>query len=268
MNIQITSLTFTYPSGVTALRDVSLSISSGESVAIIGQNGAGKTTLVKHLNGLLKPTSGSARVGEWDTREHSVAKLAARVGYVFQNPDEQLFQQTLRAEVMFGPKNLGWGVEKVEAQTEAALAMVGLSEAAGRHPYDLSPGERKRAALAAVLAMDTPIVVFDEPTTGQDDAGVALVGNIVDDLHARGKTVITITHDIDFCAEHFERVAVMAEGRILLDGPGRDVLAQAETLARAYVDPPQLVRLAQRLGMRATPLRVEEFVRAVDPTAE
>lgn len=267
MNIQIASLTFTYPSGVTALRDVSLAVAPGESVAIIGQNGAGKTTLVKHVNGLLRPTSGSARVGGWEAREHSVAKLAARVGYVFQNPDEQLFQQTLKAEVMFGPKNLGWGAEKVEAEAEAALATVGLSEAAGRHPYDLSPGERKRAALAAVLAMDTPIVVFDEPTTGQDDAGVALAGNIVDNLHAQGKTVITITHDIDFCAEHFERVVVMAEGRILLDGPGRAVLAQAETLAQTYVDPPQLVRLAQRLGMRETPLTVEEFVTAVAPRA-
>jgi energy-coupling factor transport system ATP-binding protein len=268
MNIQIASLTFTYPAAVTALRDVSLAISPGESVAIIGQNGAGKTTLVKHLNGLLKPTSGSVRVGSWDTREHSVAQLAARAGYVFQNPGEQLFQQTLKAEVMFGPKNLGWGAEKVETQVEAALAMVGLTEAAGRHPYDLSPGERKRAALAAVLAMDTPVVVFDEPTTGQDESGVTLVGNIVDDLHAQGKTVITITHDIDFCAEHFERVVVMAEGQILLDGSGREVLAQTETLAQTYVDPPQLVRLAQRLEMKETPLRVEEFVTAVDPTAE
>jgi energy-coupling factor transport system ATP-binding protein len=263
MNIQIVSLSFTYPTGVTAVRDVSLAIAPGESVVIIGQNGAGKTTLVKHLNGLLRPTSGSARVGEWDTREHSVAKLAARVGYVFQNPDEQLFQQTLRAEVLFGPKNLGWTAEKAAAQTEAALAMVGLSEAAGRHPYDLSPGERKRAALAAVLAMDTPIVVFDEPTTGQDEAGVALVGNIVDNLHAQGKTVITITHDIDFCAEHFERVVVMAEGRILLDGSGRDVLAQTETLAQTYVDPPQLVRLAGRLGMKSAPLTVDEFNKAL-----
>lgn len=261
MDIQIESLSFTYPSGVTALRDVSLSIAAAEAVAIVGQNGAGKTTLVKHINGLLKPAAGSVRVGQWDTREHSVAQLAARVGYVFQNPDDQLFQRTVRAEVMFGPRNLGWAMDRVAAQAEAALATVGLSDAAGRHPYDLSPGQRRFAALAAVLAMDTPIIVLDEPTTGQDYASAELIGRIADDLRAQGKTVITITHDIDFCAEHFERVVVMAEGRALLDGPSRAVLAQTEVLALTYVDPPQLARLAGRLGLEPVPLNVEEFIR-------
>lgn len=261
MEIQIHSLAFTYPSGVMALREVSLNIAAGEAVAIIGQNGAGKTTLVKHLNGLLRPTAGSARVGDWDTRERSVAQLAARVGYVFQNPDDQLFQQTVRAEVMFGPRNLKWARDRVEAAVDAALKRVELHEAAEQHPYDLSPSRRKRVALAAVLAMDTPVIVLDEPTTGQDDAGVEFMGRIVDDLRARGKTVITITHDIDFCAEHFGRVVVMAEGRVLLDGPGRAVFAQAETLSRTYVDPPQLARLAMRLGMDAVPLTVEEFIK-------
>ena len=260
MKIEIESVSFTYPTGVSALRDVSTSIGSGEAVAIIGQNGAGKTTLVKHLNGLLKPTSGRATIGEWDTRDHSTAKLAARVGYVFQNPDEQLFQQTVRAEIMFGPKNLGWAAARVAAETEAALTRVGLADLATKHPYDLTPGQRKRVALASVLAMDTPIVVLDEPTTGQDYAGAELIGQIVDEMHRRGQTAIAITHDIDFCAEHFERVIVMAEGRILLDGPARDVLAQESVLAQTYVDPPQLVRLAKRLGREDVPLNVEEFM--------
>ncbi len=226
---------------------------------------------MKHLNGLLRPTRGAVRVGDWDTRARSAAQLAARVGYVFQNPDDQLFQQTVRAEVMFGPRNLKWTLERIEAMTDAVLKRVELSEAAGRHPYDLSPGQRKRVALAAVLAMDTPVIVLDEPTTGQDHAGAELIGRIVDDLRARAKTVITITHDVDFCAEHFTRVVVMAEGRILLDGPGGSVFAQAEALAQTDVDPPQLVRLAQRLGLADTPLTVEEFIRArlaAGPTAE
>jgi energy-coupling factor transport system ATP-binding protein len=265
LDLTLTSLSYTYPTGVAALRDVSLAIPAGEAVAIVGQNGAGKTTLAKHLNGLLRPSAGLVQVGDWNTRDHTTAQLAARVGYVFQNPEEQLFQQTVRAEVAFGPKNLGWGATRIEAEVEAALVAVALRDEAGRHPYDLSPGGRKRVALASVLAMDTPIVVLDEPTTGQDYAGIELVGRLADDLRGRGKTVITITHDIDFCAEHFGRVVALTEGQVLLDGPARDVLAQAETLARTYVEPPQLVRLAARLGMQGVPLNVEEFTRQALP---
>lgn len=260
MHIQVDSLSFTYPSGVDALHRVSLDIPSGSSLAIVGQNGAGKTTLVKHFNSLLKPTSGSVQVGDWDTRQHSPAQLASRVGYVFQNPDDQLFQSSLRKEVMFGPRNLGFGEDSVAEQTERALEMVGLSAAADKHPYDLSPGERKLAALAAVLAMDTPVVILDEPTTGQDYSGVNLIGKIVEDLKDSGKTIITITHDIDFCAEHFQHVAVLARGELLLEGPAREVLAQEEVLNQTYVDPPQLIRLAQRLHLRSMPLTVAEFI--------
>ena len=260
MDIQVDSLSFTYPSGVVALRGVSLRIPSGISLAMIGQNGAGKTTLVKHFNSLLQPTSGAVKVGGWDTREHTPAELASRVGYVFQNPDDQLFQSTLRKEVMFGPGNLGWEVDQIEERTRRALEMVGLAHAADQHPYDLSPGERKRAAMAAILAMDTPILILDEPTTGQDHGGIALIGSIVNDLRSQKKTIITISHDIDFCAEHFERVAVLANGQLLLEGPAREVLAQEDLLAKTYVEPPQLIRLAKRLGMQNMPLNVEEFI--------
>jgi energy-coupling factor transport system ATP-binding protein len=262
MRIEIASLSHTYPTGVTALREVSLQVDTGESVAIVGQNGAGKTTLVKHLNGLLRPTTGVVTVGGLDTRAHSTAQLAARVGYLFQNPDEQLFKQTVRQEVEFGPKNLGWPAERVEAQTAVALLTTGLDDVAARHPYDLSPGERKRVALASVLAMDTPIVVLDEPTTGEDINGVEVAGRIVDGLRAAGRTVIAVSHDIDFCAEHFERTIVMAEGRVLLDGPSRDVLGQAEVLAQSLVEPPQLVRLARRLGLPGTPLTTPELLQS------
>jgi energy-coupling factor transport system ATP-binding protein len=262
VEISISDVAYTYPTGVEALRGVSLQIAPGEQVAIVGQNGAGKTTLVKHLNGLLKPSSGTVFVGGWDTRERSAAQLAALVGYVFQNPDDQLFQSRVETEVMFGPKNLGWETERVEALSRKALEQVGLQAATDRHPYDLSPGERKRVALAAVLAMETPVVVLDEPTTGQDYAGVRLIGEIVNSLREGGRTVITITHDIDFCAEHLERVIVMAEGQVLADGPSRSVLAQAEVLAQTFVEPPQLMRLGRRLRMDFMPLTVEEFVQA------
>lgn len=268
MDICVDSLSFTYPSGIEALRQVSLQIAAGESLALIGQNGAGKTTLVKHFNGLLKPTAGLVQIAGQDTRQSSVAQLARQVGYVFQNPDDQLFKPSVLAEVKFGPQNLGWDTRRVEDYAQAALRMVELSQAAGRHPYDLSPGERKRVALAAVLAMDTPVIILDEPTTGQDYAGVRLVGQIVDSLIAQEKTVITITHDIDFCAEHFERVVVMAGGRVLIEGPSQVVLSQAEILAQTYVEPPQLIRLASRLGMEWTPLTVDEFIKHLPENRE
>lgn len=260
MEIQVENLTFTYPSGITALTDVSLAIQAGEAVAIIGQNGAGKTTLAKHLNGLLQPTSGRVQVGGWDTREHPVARFAARVGYIFQNPDDQLFKPSVWAEVTFGPKNLGWDAEKIERFAREAIETVGLSDVSGRHPYDLSFSQRKNVAFASVLAMDPPVIVFDEPTTGQDYAGTEQVGNIIARLKQQGKTLVTITHDIDFCAEHFERTVVMSGGKILLDGPSRPVLSQTGILAQTYVEPPQMVRLASRLGMGTVPLTVDEFI--------
>lgn len=263
MKIEIKDLHHTYPSGVRALNGISLSIEPGEQVAIIGQNGAGKTTLVKHLNGLLQPTSGSVSVGDWDTSKYQVARLASRVGYVFQNPDEQLFTRTVHQEVAFGPKNLGYPAEKVEALVEDALTMTELSAQKETNPYDLSPTWRKMVALASIIAMDTPIVVFDEPTTGQDAANVARMAYVIATLRERGKTVITITHDIDFCAENFKRVVALSQGKVLLEGPTNEVLGQEETLAETYVDPPQLTRLGLRLGLKEVVRNQAEFLAAL-----
>ena len=260
MNIEISELRFKYPTGVQALRGISLTIASGEQVAIVGQNGAGKTTLVKHLNGLLQPTSGYVRVGDWDTREHSVAKMARRVGYVFQNPDEQLFSKNVGTEVAFGPKNLGRSAEDVVALVKDALTMTELLDKTETNPYDLSPTWRKMVAIASILAMDTGIVIFDEPTTGQDAANIARMAHVIKSLRERGRTVITVTHDIDFCAENFERVVAMTQGQILLDGSAREVLGQEEVLAATYVDPPQLTRLGKRLGFKETVRNQDEFL--------
>ena len=263
MKIEIKDLHFTYPTGIQALRGVSLTIESGELVAIVGQNGAGKTTLVKHFNGLLQPTRGQVIVGDWSTREHSVAKLARRVGYVFQNPDEQLFSKNVAMEVAFGPKNLGFDSERVESLVKDALALTELSDKTETNPYDLSVTWRKMVALASILSMDTEVVVFDEPTTGQDAINVTRIAAVIAELRKRGKTVITITHDIDFCAENFERVIAMSQGKILLDGKANDVLGQEEILSTTYVDPPQLTRLAKRLGFKNTVRNQEEFLNAL-----
>jgi energy-coupling factor transport system ATP-binding protein len=260
MNVEVKELYFTYPAGVEAIRGVSLIIHSGEQVALVGQNGSGKTTLVRHFNGLLKPTRGTVHIGDWDTRQQSVAKLARRVGYVFQNPDEQLFCKTVQEEVSFGPRNLKYPIEKIEALVADALAMTELEKEKETNPYDLSPTWRKMVAIASVVAMDTPLVILDEPSTGQDAASVKRITGVVAALRERGKTVITITHDIDFCAENFERIIALSQGQVLLDGPVKDVLAQDETLAVTYVSPPQLTRLGKKLGLPATVRNQEEFL--------
>jgi len=260
MQLQIEELYFNYPSGVEALRGVSLTIEAGQQVAIVGQNGAGKTTLVKHLNGLLRPTRGSVRVGDWPTDDYSVAKLAARVGYVFQNPDDQLFKSNVRDEIKFGPSNLGFTSEQIESSVDEALDLLELAGEAATNPYDLSPVWRKRVAIAAVIAMNTPIVVLDEPTTGQDYRQIQHLGTVIDYLRERQKTVVAISHDIDFVAENFERIVVMGQGRILLDGPAEEVLAQEDVLGSTYVQPPQMARLGSRLELDRVVYTVEGFL--------
>lgn len=263
MKIEISNLHFSYPNAIQALDGISLTIDPGEQVAIVGQNGAGKTTLVKHLNGLLRPTQGQVLIGDWDTTKHSVAKLARRVGYVFQNPDEQLFSKTVGAEVAFGPRNLGFDSNRVQALVNDALALTELSDKTETNPYDLSVTWRKMVAVASIISMDTDILIFDEPTTGQDAVNIARIANVIGELRTRGKTVIAITHDIDFCAENFERIIAMSQGKILLDGKANQVLGQEEILARTYVDPPQLTRLGNRLGFNKTVRNEEEFLAAL-----
>ncbi|CAG0979301.1 partial Energy-coupling factor transporter ATP-binding protein EcfA2, partial [Anaerolineae bacterium] len=182
MKIEIKDLRFTFPTGLEALKGISLTIEAGEQVAIVGQNGAGKTTLVRHFNGLLQPASGSVMIGDWDVKKYSVAKLATRVGYVFQNPDEQLFSRDVLTEVTFGPKNLGYAKEKIDELVQRALSLTELNDKTETNPYDLSPTWRKMVALASIIAMDTPIVIFDEPTTGQDALNVARIANAISEL--------------------------------------------------------------------------------------
>jgi len=256
--IEVRDLIFRYPSAVTALSGVDLRFDGG-TTAIVGQNGAGKTTLVKHFIGLLLPTSGDVLVNGRSTRGRTVASLARSVGLVFQNPNDQIFNTTVWKEAAFGPRNLGFTAERVHALVEQALALVGLHQRADLHPYELTLSERKLLSIAAVVAMDTQVVVLDEPTTGQDQRGVHQIGRLVSHLQASGRTVIAITHDMGLVAHAFERTVVMAHGRVLLDGDTRFVFAQPAILREAQVEPPVVVRLAQRLGLAGTPLTVGEF---------
>ncbi|HEX6340187.1 ABC transporter ATP-binding protein [Umezawaea sp.] len=254
-DIRVESLTFRYDERVTALDDVSLVVRQGERVAVIGPNGAGKTTLAQHFNGMVKPTSGRVLVGDLDTAEHPIAVLAAKVGFVFQNPNDQLHAKTVSAEVHFGPRNLGFPPEHARHLVERALESTGLTDLADAHPHHLSLAQRKMVAIAGVLAMDTPVVVLDEPTTGQDSVALDALATIIADLSLRGRTVIAITHDMDFCVENFDRVVLVADGRIVEDGTPAEVFA-GDRVARL----PQVVRLGRELGWSEQVTTVDGFV--------
>jgi energy-coupling factor transport system ATP-binding protein len=253
--VDIEGVAYVYPDGTRALDGLDLRVTSGETLAIVGQNGSGKSTLVRHLNGLLRPTEGTVRIDGRDIAGQRVARLAATVGLVFQDPDRQIFAGKVRTEVAFGPRNLGLRGTELDRRVAEALEVVGLAGAADENPYDLGYSRRKLLAIASVLAMRTPIVVLDEPTTGQDLRGVARVRAIVAALAAEGRTVITISHDMRFVAETFRRVVVMRAGRIVLDGTPADIFAAAswDVLASTYLEPPLAALVGAGLGVGSTP---------------
>jgi energy-coupling factor transport system ATP-binding protein len=255
MSVETTGLGFVYPDGTRALEGVDLRIAAGERVAIVGQNGSGKSTLVRQFNGLLRPGEGEVRVDGHAVGLRHVAELARLVGIVFQNPDRQIFAGRVSAEVAFGPRNLGLDGDSLTAAVEAALEAVGLSDLADANPYDLGYSRRKLLTLASVLAMATPVIVLDEPTTGQDARGVERIRSIVADLSAAGRTVIAISHDMRFVAETFERVVVMRAGRVILDGSTADVFGEPNwpALASTYLEPPLAARVGAAAGLGSTP---------------
>ena len=253
--IEVGRVGHVYPDGTRALAGVDLRVGTGEAVAIIGQNGSGKSTLARHLNGLLRPTEGFVRVDGHDAAGVKVARLAALVALAFQDPDRQIFAGRVRAEVAFGPRNLGVRGQALDGAVAGALAAVGLDGAADLNPYDLGYARRKLLAIASVLAMRTPIVILDEPTTGQDLRGTARIREIVRGLVAEGRTVLAVSHDMRFVAEAFGRVVVLREGRIVLDGTPAEVFAEAAwpVLASTYLEPPLAARVGARLGLGSTP---------------
>ena len=254
--LRVKNLCHTYPDGTTALRDVSLDIAEGEYLLIIGQNGAGKSTLVKHFLNLLSATTGQvmidgrsiSRSERVATNSFSVSDLARSIGYVAQNPDNQIFNTTVEKEVSFALTNLGYSPEIVTQRTEASLEAMGLLEYRSYHPLSLPKGDRARVVIAAILAMEPRIVVFDEPTTGQDYQGAKAILEVSRQLHQMGKTVIVITHHLYLMPEYAERVIIMGQGTILLDAPIRQAYHQTDLLAKTYLTPPQAVLLAQKLG--------------------
>ncbi len=250
-------LTFHYTEGVPILKDVNLTL-DGRTTAIIGQNGAGKTTLVKLFKGLLKPVEGKIFFQGEDISKHTVASLASKVGFVFQNPNDQIFKTSVLDEVMFGPLNIGMRQQEAKEKALEALELVKLSDYAQENPYDMGLSQRKLVAIASILAMNPQVLILDEPTIAQDYKGKEIIQSIIRKLRAEGKTVITIIHDMDFVEECFERTIVFAKGSVLADGPTREVFAEKEILRKAYLEQPHMTQLCQALGSRRIYLTPQE----------
>lgn len=230
-----------------------------QNLAIIGQNGSGKTTFVKHLNSLLKATEGIVEINGINVKDSTVEDMAKIVGFAFQNPDDQLFNSSVKKEINFGPQNIGMSEHEAEEMEKYAADITGLSDKLDKNPYDLVYSTRKLLAIASVVAMNTDFIVLDEPTTGQDFMGLELMGNLIKNLKEKGKTVITITHDMEFVAKNFDRTIVLCQGEKILDGPTYEILYKTEELKKSKVKPPYLTLLAQSFNFDKPVYSVDSF---------
>jgi len=253
--LAVRGVAFCYADGPEVLHGVDLVVPPGQAVAIVGQNGSGKTTLAKHLDGLLRPISGSVEIDGSDIGTRGVGSISGTIGFVFQNPDDQLFNRSVEREIAFGPRNLGLEVRLADELVERAIELAGLVPVRTVNPYDLGLSVRKLVALASVLAMEPAVLVLDEPTTGQDGPGADRIGSVIDAYRRAGRTVIAVSHDMEFVATHFERVVVMRQGEIVADGSPEEVFApdRAALLASTGLLPPVAARLGARLGLGSTP---------------
>lgn len=260
-----------YPDGTEALRGVSLDLRRGEYAVLLGQNGAGKSTLVRHFLNLLRPQRGEIRLDGVDTARLSVSELASRIGYVAQNPDHQIFNDTVEGEVSFALRHLGYARGEVSARAAESLSALDLLDVRARHPLSLPKGERARVVIAAVLAMQPEVLILDEPTIGQDFRGARRILDLTRSLHARGKTVLVITHHLHLMPGYAQRAVLMGRGVVLHDAPLRETYHQLDLLRQTHLTPPQAVLLAQALGRkvgRALPLLTPAEVAALFTRSE
>jgi energy-coupling factor transport system ATP-binding protein len=255
---------YTYQSNVEALRGVDLVFERGEVVALMGENGSGKTTLLKHMNGLLKPTVGRVLVDGVETTSASIAELSQKVGLVFQNAEDMFFESTVYNEVAFALRNFGYDEEKARKRVEWALKFFELEQYKDHSPFLLSGGEKKRLAMAIILAWSPSIICLDEPTIGQDSVQKEKMMHMIKMLNTQGRTVILASHDVEFIADLKPRVIVLSRGKVLADGKSQEILTDGELLKKASLIPPQVVSVLERLS----DLGVQRKVLDVDVAAE
>ena len=246
--VRIQGVHYRYDGDIPALNGVDLEVKDNAYLAIVGQNGSGKTTLVKHFNGLLRPTTGRVWVYGRDTASLTVGQMARTVGFVFQNPDHQIFCATTREEIGFGPRNLGLDAAQVQARTEEALRAFDLEAYADIPPAVLGFGLRRKVSIASVYAMRPRLLILDEPTAGLDWRSAQGLLGLVRRLHGEGHTIVLISHDMRFVAEHAQEVLVMHEGRILAHGETHEVFRRVDILQQAQITPPQITQLGRRLA--------------------
>ena len=262
--IRTEKLVHTYPRGnVTALKGVDLEIYAGDVVSIVGQNGSGKTTLVRHFNGLLRPTSGKVYLLGEDTTGQTVAQMSRKCGYVFQNPNHQIFCTTVEEELMVAPKNFGFTPQEAKESLDRVCQLMDLGRLLQKHPMTLDYTTKKIVTIASVLVFRPQVLVLDEPTGGLDEVGRRMLTKIIRMMHEERHTVVIISHDMDYVAENSSRVIAMAQGEILSDAPPERAFLDAGILARAQIEPPQITQLDRALtGGRdgSAALSVEQFI--------
>ncbi len=263
--LEVEDLWHRYPDGTGALSGVSCAIRRGEFIAILGQNGSGKTTLVKHLNGILRPTAGDIRLAGQSLRGHPSSRLSRRVGLVFQNPDHQIFAERIRDEVAFGPRLQGLAEGEIARRVDEALEAVNLAGAGDLDPFVLTKGGRQRVAVASTLATKPEIIILDEPTTGLDHRELTGMMALIQRLNRAGHTILIITHAMSVAAEYARRILLMRDGRIVRDGPAREVFADEAALLDLGLTPPPVVQVANRLGVPA--LTLDELVGCLERVA-
>lgn len=264
MKLELRDLHHTYPTGEEALKGINLLLDGTDPIAIIGQNGAGKTTLVKHFNGILHPTKGTVLLDGENIQNKSTAQWSQKVGYVFQNPDDQLFLESVRKEFEFGPKRLGISDDEIRKNLKWVSELVGLSEKLEMHPFDLTLTEKKFCTIGSIIMMNPDILVFDEPTCGQDIEGNKRLHKIIQELQGKGKLCITISHDMKFVVQNFKRVIVMCKGRVLMDGNSEEVFSHPEILKKSFVTPPPITKVAQGAGLKKPVFTTEAFIKVFE----
>ena len=261
MAIEVKNISYTYPgSTVTAVENVSMKIEKGERVASIGQNGAGKSTTVKLMNNIYKPTSGEIIIDGINTKDQTTAQTAPHVGYVFQNPNDQIFNDDVIKEIEYVLRYWKLPEEEIKRRREEAIDVTGIRPYLEMHPFDIPLPIRKFLTIAVVVAVSPDYVILDEPTAGQDLWGCAQLRKVMDYLQSKGKTVITISHDMEYVAENFERVIVMAHKNVIADGKKEDIFYQRNELQEAYVKPPLSTQIAQEIGIKKKVLNMQELI--------
>lgn len=260
MAIEFKHVSFRYPNGFLANEDLNLVIKEGETVGIIGQNGAGKTTAVKLMNRLNKPTEGDVIVDGINTKDKTTAQIAKTVGYVFQNPDDQIFNQTVIREVEYMLKKMKLSEEEINSRVEYALKITGLLDEKEKNPFDLPLPTRKFLTIAAVIATQPKYIILDEPTAGLDVYGIGILENLIKELAIKGIGVITITHDMEFVVKNFKRVIVMAHKNIIKDGRAEEIFSRDDIIDEAKIKKPEISSIANALGIEKCILDCNELI--------